>query len=134
MLTVPARAPFSWAADLHYSQAVAAGDLIFTAGQGGFGADGSVVDGGFEPQLRQTFANLRQALENDGATLDSVAKLTVYLLDASDYETFKRVRSDLFSAPYPASTAICVAALLVAGMRVEIDAVAVRGERRSMIG
>jgi 2-iminobutanoate/2-iminopropanoate deaminase len=122
--------PFPWAAGLAYSQAVAFGDLVFSAGQGGFGADGAVVAGGFEPQLRQAFANLDAALATQGASLETITKLTMYLVDAADYPVFTRVREELFSPPYPASTGVCVAALLVAGMRVEIDAIAARGTPR----
>lgn len=123
--------PFAWARELAYSQAVAAGDLVFTAGQGGFGADGDLVPGGFEAQARQAFANLEAALATHDAGLDSVTKLTVYLVDRGDYETFKRVRSELLSAPYPVSTAVLAAGLLIDGMRIELDAVAVKGASRT---
>src|SRR5262245_54282023 len=73
-----APAPFGWAEPLHFSQAVAAGELVFSSGQGGFGEDGQVVPGGFEPQLRQAFANLRASLEGAGASLESIVKLTVF--------------------------------------------------------
>ena len=109
MRNVVGRPPFAWAEGLQYSQAVTAGDLVFTAGQGGFGDDGEVVEGG---------------------SLATIAKLTVYLVDKGDYETFKRVRAELLTAPWPASTAVVVRDLLVDGMLVEIDAVAVVGSSR----
>jgi enamine deaminase RidA (YjgF/YER057c/UK114 family) len=130
MRNVVGRPPFAWAEGLQYSQAVTAGDLVFTAGQGGFGDDGEVVEGGFEAQLRRTFANVDAALGSLGASLATIAKLTVYLVDKGDYETFKRVRAELLTAPWPASTAVVVRELLVDGMLVEIDAVAVVGSSR----
>ena len=130
MRNVVGRAPFAWAEGLQYSQAVTAGDLVFTAGQGGFGDDGEVVEGGFEAQLRRTFANLDAALGSLGASLATVVKLTVYLVDKGDYETFKRVRAEVLTAPWPASTAVVVRELLVDGMLVELDAVAVVGSSR----
>lgn len=116
-----------WTEDLQYSQTVSTAGLVFTAGQGGFGRDGDLVAGGFEPQLLQAFANLSDVLQVQGADLNSVVKLTVYLIDVADYESFKALRPTYFAPPYPASTAVVVEALLVEGMRVEIDAVAVVG-------
>jgi enamine deaminase RidA (YjgF/YER057c/UK114 family) len=52
MEIVTGRPPFAWAETVQYSQSVAAGDLVFTAGQGGFDDDGNVVEGGFEAQVR----------------------------------------------------------------------------------
>jgi enamine deaminase RidA (YjgF/YER057c/UK114 family) len=41
------------------------------------------------------------------------------------------VRGELLRLPYPASTAIVAGGLLVPGMLVELDAVAVRGAARA---
>ena len=105
-LNVAADPPFPWAEGLAYSQAIRVDNLVFTAGQGGFDESGEIVGGGVEAQIRQAFQNLAAALASQGASLASVAKLTVYLVDGEDYEIFKRVREDMFSAPYPASTAV----------------------------
>jgi 2-iminobutanoate/2-iminopropanoate deaminase len=130
MDNIVGRAPFPWAEGLKYSQSVAAGDLVFTAGQGGFGADGNVVAGGFEAQCRQAFANLEAALGVHGASLDTIVKLTIYVVHPDDYEIFKSVRAEIMQPPYPAGTAVS-SALLVDGMLVELDAVAVRGSART---
>jgi 2-iminobutanoate/2-iminopropanoate deaminase len=122
------RNPFPWAEDFGYSQAMLAeGRLVFTAGQGGFGPDGAVVEPeSFEAQLRQAYANLSAVLEAQGASLDDVVKVTVYLLRPEDYDAFKRVRAEVFpTKPYPASTAILAGGFLFEGMLVELDAVAV---------
>jgi 2-iminobutanoate/2-iminopropanoate deaminase len=125
--------PFPWAASYGYSQSVvASGEFVFTAGQGGFGEDGEVVDAGsFETQLRQAFANVAAVLEAEGASLDGIVKMTVYVVRPDDYPTFTRVRGELLRPPYPASTAIVAGGLLVPGMLVELDAVAVRGAARA---
>lgn len=122
-------APFTWAKAAQYSQGAKAGDLVFTSGQGGFDDAGNIVDGGFEAQARQVFRNLEAILVQHGASLASVVKLTAYLADRADFETFKRVRGEFFSAPWPAVTAVHND-LLVPGMLVEMDAVAVAGARR----
>ena len=127
------RNPFPFAAEYQYSQSVVTeGELVFTAGQGGCGADGAVVDpDDAEAQIRQAFANVATVLEAEGASLDTVVKMTVYLARASDYDAFKRVRGELFDPPYPASTAIVAGGFLFDGMLVEMDAVARVGEERA---
>jgi 2-iminobutanoate/2-iminopropanoate deaminase len=123
--------PFPFAETWEFSQSVVCdGDLVFTSGHGGFGENGEVVSADFEAQLRQAYANLARTLEAAGASLDSVVKMTVYLARADHYDTFKRVRHETFSPPYPASTAV-LAGFLFDGMLVEMDAVARVGERRS---
>jgi enamine deaminase RidA (YjgF/YER057c/UK114 family) len=125
--------PFPWAAEYEYSQSVVAdGGFVFTAGQGGFGPDGSVVaPDDAEAQIRQAFANVAEVLRAEGASLETVVRMPVYLARASDYDAFKRVRHEVFSAPYPASTAIVAGGFLFDGMLVEMDAVARVGERRA---
>jgi 2-iminobutanoate/2-iminopropanoate deaminase len=127
------RNPFPWASEYEYSQSVVTdGALVFTAGQGGFGDDGAVVDpDDAEAQIRRAFANLDTVLRAEGAALETVVKMTVHLARATDYDAFKRVRHDVFSPPYPASTAIVAGGFLFDGMLVEIDAVARVGEARS---
>jgi 2-iminobutanoate/2-iminopropanoate deaminase len=127
------RNPFPFAAEYQYAQSVVTeGELVFTAGQGGFGVDGVVVDPtDAEAQIRRAYANLDAVLQAEGASLETIVKMTVYLASADDYDTFKRVRGELFSPPYPASTAIVAGGFLFEGMLVEIDAVARVGEART---
>ena len=62
------RNPFPFAAEYEYSQSVVTdGELVFSAGQGAFGEDGSVVaPDDAEAQIRQAFANLDTVLERRG--------------------------------------------------------------------
>jgi enamine deaminase RidA (YjgF/YER057c/UK114 family) len=48
---------------------------------------------------------------------------------AEDYAAFKRLRPELLRAPFPASTGVVVG-MLIPGMLVEIEAIAVRGPGR----
>jgi 2-iminobutanoate/2-iminopropanoate deaminase len=124
--------PFPWAAEYEYSQSVLTdGELVFTAGQGGFGDDGAVVSDDAEQQIRQAFANVDLALQAGGGSLETIVKMTVHLARREDYDAFKRVRHEVFSPPYPASTAIVAGGFLFDGMLVEIDAVARVGEARA---
>ena len=122
-------APFTWARSAEYSQGTKAGDLVFTSGQAGYNDAGNLVEGGFEAQARQVLRNIEAILHQHGASLDSVVKLTAYLGDRGDFETFKKVRGEFFSSPWPAVTAV-QNDFLVPGMLVEMDAIAVAGARR----
>ncbi|HEY5853578.1 MAG TPA: RidA family protein [Aldersonia sp.] len=122
-------APFTWAQSAEYSQGTKAGDLVFTSGQAGYDDAGNLVEGGFEAQARQVLRNIEAILDQHGASLDSVVKLTAYLGDRADFEAFKKVRGEFFTSPWPAVTAV-QNDFLVPGMLVEMDAVAVVGARR----
>ncbi|GAB90166.1 RidA family protein [Gordonia rhizosphera] len=126
-------APFTWAQSAQYSQGTRAGDLVFTSGQAGYDDAGNLVEGGFEAQARQVLTNIKAVLEQHGASLDSVVKLTAYLADRDDFEAFKKVRAEFFTSPWPAVTAVHNA-LLVEGMRIEMDAIATVGGRRVHVG
>lgn len=118
-----------WTEGLSYSQAVKAGDLVFTAGQGGFKANGS-LDADFEAQARQALANVEAALAVFGADLQSAVKLTVFLVSADDYGKFKELREELFDEPYPAST-LLLGTPVFPEMLIEVEAVAsLAGARR----
>ena len=118
-----------WTEGLTYNQAVKAGDLVFTAGQGGFKADGS-LDDDLESQARQALANVEAALAVFGANLQSAVKLTVFLVSADDYGKFKELREELFDEPYPAST-LLLGTPVFPEMLIEVEAVAsLAGPRR----
>ncbi|HEU0195379.1 MAG TPA: RidA family protein [Gaiellales bacterium] len=125
--------PLDFTREYDYSQVmVADGPMLFVSGQGGFGDDGAVIGpGDFEAQLRRAYANLSALLEANGGSLATVVRMTVYLARASDYDSFKRVRHEIFDPPYPASTAIVAGGFLFDGMLVEMDAIARVGEPRS---
>ena len=125
--------PLEFAAGYEYSQSIVCeGPLVFVSGQGGFGPDGEVVDpDDFDAQLRQAYANLAAILEANGASMATVVKMNVFLARASDYDAFKRIRHEVFSPPYPASTATVSGGFLFDGMLVEMDAVARVAEPRS---
>lgn len=121
---------YPWQAGLHFAQSVRVDDLVFSSGQAGFRADGSLAGDDFESQCRQAFANLDEVLRGQGASLDSMVRLNAFFSDASQYAAFKGIRGELLREPYPASTAVVVG-FVFPGMLVELEAVAVRGEART---
>jgi len=105
-----------------YSPVVRSGDHVYTAGQVGFDANGTLVAGGIAEQTRQVLANLRACLLAAGCTFDDVVKVNVFLVDLADFDVFNEVYRAAFAEPYPVRTT--VQAGLPGGIRVEIEAVA----------
>ncbi len=103
-----------------YTPIVRAGDWLICSGQVGI-ADGALVDGGLEPQLRQAMANLRALLESEGAGMADVVKTTVFLTDMEDYAAMNDIYIELFGDHRPARSAVAVAALPI-GAVVELEA------------
>jgi 2-iminobutanoate/2-iminopropanoate deaminase len=104
------------------SPAVRAGDFIFISGQVPVGKDGSVVDGGIEPQTRQVLENVQAALALAGAGMEHVVKTTVFIEDARDFGGMNKVYATYFAQEPPTrSTLEC---RLMIDIKVEIEAVA----------
>lgn len=111
-----------------YSQAVIAGDMVFSAGSIALdAATGAMVgDGDVAAETRKALQNLGAVLEAAGASLGTVVKTTVFLADMNDFAAMNAVYAEFFSEPFPARSAVQAAAL-PKGARVEIEAVALRG-------
>ena len=121
--------PWSWQDAAGFSQAWrvdGARSLVFVSGQGAISADGQVVgEGDFERQTTQVFENLRAVLEQAGAGLDAIVKLTVYLTDIATLRDFGRIKAGFIDGKQPASTAVGVTSLALPGMMIEVEAIAV---------
>jgi 2-iminobutanoate/2-iminopropanoate deaminase len=114
-----------WYEPYRISLAIKAGDLVFVSGQAGIDGSGRTVGAGdFEAQARQAFANVATVLEQAGATLADVVKVTIMVTDMSHLDVIVRLREEYFTEPYPADTLFQVAALAQPDWLVEIDAVA----------
>ncbi len=73
-------------------------------------------------QTESVLRSLSAVLEAAGKTLDDVVRVGVFLTDMSTFSAMNAVYERHFRPPYPARTAICVAALPL-GAAVEMDAV-----------
>jgi 2-iminobutanoate/2-iminopropanoate deaminase len=110
-----------------YSQAVRAGDFLYTAGQVGIDPKtGEIVAGGIEAETQQVLTNIKRILEAAGSSIDKVVKTTVYLRDIQDFAAMNTVYATFFPANPPARSTIQVAAL-PRGVAVEIDTIAITG-------
>jgi 2-iminobutanoate/2-iminopropanoate deaminase len=110
-----------------YSQAIRAGDLVFTAGQLGTDpATGEFAGDDVAPQAERALANVGAILEAAGSGLDRLVKVTVLLADIGDWPAVNEVYARVIPEPYPARSAFAVRDL-PKGARVEIEAVATVG-------
>lgn len=110
-----------------YSQAIRAGDFLYTSGQIPLDpATGELLQGAIEDETRQVMQNLAAVLEAAGASWGQIVKTTIFLTDLSDFAAVNGVYGAHFSGSPPARSTVQVAAL-PRGARVEIEAVAYLG-------
>jgi len=108
-----------------YSQAVKAGNVIYTSGQVSLDPkSGELVTGDFAAQARRVFENLKAVLHAGGADFRNVAKATVFLTDLANFQTLNSIYAEYFGDHKPARTTVQVAGL-PRGAEVEIDLIAV---------
>ncbi|HEX9704590.1 MAG TPA: RidA family protein [Gemmatimonadales bacterium] len=109
-----------------YSQAIVAGDTIYTAGQVALDPKtGELVGKTTAEQTEQVIKNLAAVLEAAGSSLHNVVKTTVFLADLTDFSAMNEVYARHFGSHTPARSTV-QAARLPKDARVEIDAVAVK--------
>ncbi len=121
--------PQSLAKPSGFAHAVAAGDLVFLAGQTGMDPAGAIVTGGLVAQFGQALSNLLEALRAAGGGPEHLAKVTIYIVDIPAYREAAReigaVWRRLAGSDYPAAAGIGVARLWDDDALVEIDGIAV---------
>lgn len=100
------------------------GELVALSGQVGI-RDGNLVGGGFLAELEQALLNLDAVLLEAGLARGDVIKTNVYLTEIADWSSLNEPYAKFFGEPYPARTALAVAALPL-GAHVEIEAWAVQ--------
>jgi 2-iminobutanoate/2-iminopropanoate deaminase len=109
----------------HYTDAVRFGDLLFISGTVALDGENNVVaPGDVVGQTEHILAGMGRILAQAGGSFADVLRVTVYLLDVNDRTRINPVRQKYFGSAKPASTLIQVSALAVAGLLIEIEAVA----------
>lgn len=114
-----------------YSQVVdvSAGRIIFIAGQTALDRDGNVVGkNDFITQAEQVFCNLAIALEGCGCNAANLVKLTVFLTDMGNLESYREARNRFFATvtppAAPAVTLVEVSKLYGSDFMIEVEAIA----------
>lgn len=108
-----------------YSQAVKTGLVVFTSGQIGLDpATGELASDEFEPQVRQAFANLAAVAAASGGSLANAVKLTLFLVDLTQFAKVNEIMGEVVPKPYPARSTVGVASL-PKNAKFEVEAVLV---------
>ncbi len=110
-----------------YSQAVKAGNLLFTSGQLPINPTTGEVSGDIAAQTWQVLENLKAVVEAAGGSLDDVVKATVFLTDLSGFAAMNEVYKQYFAVKPPARSTVEVSGLAKKAL-VEIEVVAVLGQ------
>lgn len=107
-----------------YSQAIAAGGLLFASGQIPLvPSTGELLRGDIREQTHQVLRNLAAVLEASGASLSTVVKTTVFLADMGEFAAMNEVYAEHFGDHRPARSTVQAGAL-PRNVSVEIDAIA----------
>ena len=106
-----------------YSQAVRAGDMLFTSDQLGLNPETGVLAEGVRAQADQALKNLGAILHEAGLDYKDVIKTVVFIKNMADFKTVNEVYAQYFTANYPARSCVEVAALPMGGL-VEVECVA----------
>jgi 2-iminobutanoate/2-iminopropanoate deaminase len=110
-----------------YSQAIVAGNFLYTAGQIPLDPNtGQIVQGDVTVQTERVMRNLTAVLEAAGTSWANVVKTTVFLQDMADFPRVNEVYGRMIGDARPARSTVQVSAL-PRGVLVEIDAVALVG-------
>jgi enamine deaminase RidA (YjgF/YER057c/UK114 family) len=106
---------------------VARGTMVFVRGQVGqdLETSKSVAIGDPAGQTERAMANIKMLLEEAGARLEHICKITIYIIDPRYREPVYRTVGNWLKGVHPVSTGIIVSALARPEWLVEVDATAV---------
>jgi enamine deaminase RidA (YjgF/YER057c/UK114 family) len=100
------------------------GRLVFIAGQVAADKSGAIIGkGDFKAQTKQVFENLKAAAAAAGGTMADIAKINIYVTDASQIAAIREIRSQYFTGNPPASTFVQVVSLARPEWLIEIEAI-----------
>ena len=112
-------------AEIGYSRAVVDGDWIFVAGTTGFDYATMTIADDVVAQCRQAMCNIEQALQQAGASMADVVRVTYILPDRADFPPCWPILKDYFGEVRPAATML-QAGLAGPEMKIEIEVTARR--------
>ena len=106
------------------------GRVIWLAGQTATqDLNGKSLLGDFQGQARTAFALMDRTLKRDGASLQNLVTMTVFINDPRNGDQLVKLRQEFFpDGKFPASTLITISDFAQPGMLIEIQGVAVVGE------
>ena len=114
--------------EIGYSRAVVAGDWVFVSGTTGFDYSSMTIAEGLVEQTEQCLKNIAAALQQAGAGVADVVRVTYVLPNGAEFPTCWPVLRKYFGEVRPAATMIS-AGLADPRIRIEIEVTALRSSR-----
>lgn len=126
--------PDGWPRPRGYANGVAAtGELLFIAGQIGWGPDEKLVSDEMVPQFEKALENVASVLKAAGGAPEHLVRVTIYVTDKTVYKAATRAIGEswqrVLGKVFPAMSLVQVADLLEDGALVEIEGTAVLPSR-----
>ena len=107
-----------------FSSAARVGHILYLSGDLGIiPGTMQLVEGGIQPETRQTLENIKATLEENGSSLAEVFKCTVFLADIAEWAAMNEVYKTYFPTNPPARSALGSSGLAL-GARAEIECIA----------
>ena len=106
-----------------FHHSVRSGNLLFIAGSPARGT--AAETGDIAAQTEAILDKFQHILEENGASLSNVVRVTSFVTDLREAAAAGEVRLKRFAGAFPASTQVQIAALGTPDLKIEIDAIAV---------
>jgi len=106
-----------------YSQAVKVAGMLYSSGQIALTPEGVMLENDIKLQTRQIFKNIRAILEDNGAFMDNIIKINIFLTDMNDFGIVNVIMAEEFGDHKPVRSTIEVSALPKNAM-IEMDIIA----------
>ncbi len=118
--------PTGLRAGLPYSPAIRWDRLLFISGQTGSDPVTREFPADIKAQTRIALENVKALADAGGASMDSALKMTIHMTDMmNEFGAMNEVFREFFPKDPPSRTTVGVAHLARAGLKIEIDMIAV---------
>ena len=110
-----------------YSQAILAGNTLFTSGQIAINpTTGNLVTENIEAETKQVMENMKAVLHEAGMTFENVVKSSIFIIDMNDFSKINAVYSNYFNPNTAPARETVAVANLPKFVNVEISMIAVK--------
>jgi len=111
-----------------WSNLIKAGDNLYVSGLTSRNKDGVTIDGANEYEQSQViFTKMRRLIEEAGATMDDMVKLTIFVTRIEHNSDVWKARAEFFEGDFPACSLVEVKGLAAPEIYVEIEGIAYTG-------
>ena len=114
--------------EIGYSRAVVVGDWVFVSGTTGFDYASMTIADGLVEQTEQCLKNIAAALQQAGAAMTDVVRVTYVLPNGAEFPACWPVLREYFGEVRPAATMIS-AGLADPRIRIEIEVTALKSSK-----